>query len=168
MERKAKAGLSLVFLVVVVLLGRGLAFQNEPKGFRDLKWGDPPLEAMKYVTQIDGDNGYVLPDDKMQIGNCQLSRIIYIYWKNRLYMVGCGFQGQENFDVMKMICLQRFGKVPEELFDIYNWEGQVTSMTLQYDNLEGTGFLGFTSTLLNMERNQEEEKKEAEKAEGDW
>ncbi len=34
----------LVIVLVFLITGIGFAFQNEPDGFRGLKWGDAPTE----------------------------------------------------------------------------------------------------------------------------
>ena len=35
-----------VLIIVLVLSVGAFAFQNEPDGFRGLKWGDPPTKEM--------------------------------------------------------------------------------------------------------------------------
>lgn len=47
-----KKGLFLVLVLVLTLSLGAFAFQNEPEGFRGLKWGDPPGEDMELVGKF--------------------------------------------------------------------------------------------------------------------
>jgi len=40
-------------ILVFSLVDVGLTFQNEPEGFRGLKWGDPPTEDMEFLREED-------------------------------------------------------------------------------------------------------------------
>ncbi|GAI13595.1 unnamed protein product [marine sediment metagenome] len=44
-----KLAFVLAILIVLALSTGGFAFQNEPEGFRGLKWGDPPGEDMELI-----------------------------------------------------------------------------------------------------------------------
>lgn len=66
------------FLVVVMILALSLgafAFQNEPDGFRGLKWGDPPGKHMRPFTTYAhfGVRIYERSFDKMKIGGAFLN-----------------------------------------------------------------------------------------------
>ena len=57
-------------LIIALVLSTGaIAFQNEPDGFRGLKWGDPPEKDMKligeeYVYDVSNEGGeYISRDD---------------------------------------------------------------------------------------------------------
>jgi len=65
----------MVWLVLALTVGV-FAFQNEPDGFRRLKWGDPVGEEMEYLDDLDGSKSYTLPDDKMSIGNAEFLMIV--------------------------------------------------------------------------------------------
>jgi len=47
-----------------------------------LKWGDPPGEDMQYLAEIADEKGYILPDDKMSIGNAKFYRIVYLFYED--------------------------------------------------------------------------------------
>ncbi len=44
-----KTTLVLLVVLILALSVAAFAFQNEPEGFRGLKWGDPPGEDMKFL-----------------------------------------------------------------------------------------------------------------------
>ena len=49
-----RKGLLLVLVLVLALTVGAFAFQNEPDGFRGLKWGDPVGEEMEYLDDLGG------------------------------------------------------------------------------------------------------------------
>ena len=159
------------FLVAVMILAFSLgavAFQNEPDGFRGLKWGDPPGEDMEYIGDVYG-KGYTVPDDKMSLGNAQLYMIIYLFYEDRFFGVALYFRGEENYGLLETICKERYGEEElEEGFYEFKWMGQKSFVALHYDIVEETGFLSLNSTVIVLEKTEADNKKEAEKAEGDW
>jgi hypothetical protein len=47
--KKISLSLLVVLLFIFALASIAQAFQNEPDGFRGLKWGDPPTEDMTFI-----------------------------------------------------------------------------------------------------------------------
>lgn len=160
-------------MIVVTMAGlilactTAFAFQNEPEGFRGLKWGDPPTEAMRHSVSVEGNEVYVLPGDKMQLGNVYLSNVFYTFWEGQFFTGALYFNGEDNFELMKTLCEQKFGE-SKGYYDLFTWQGAVTTVLLSYDHFEKSGFLGIVSTLLSMEKLQRDKEAEAAKAEGDW
>jgi len=158
----------IVVLLVLALSVGAFAFQNEPDGFRGLKWGDPPSEDMEYLGDVFG-KGYTLPNDKMFIGSAKLYMIVYLFYESRFFAVGLYYSGEENYDLLETICKERYGEEElEEGFYEFNWRGQKSFITLHYDIAEEEGFLSLASTVISLEKTKADNKKEAEKAEGDW
>jgi len=144
------------------------AFQNEPDGFRGLKWGDPPTVDMEYHGESGKSKWYSRPTDKMKIGNVQLCSIAYWFYgePERFYVVFCIFSGKENYDLLETICKGRYGEPAKEewLHKLY-WLGQKGFVRLEYDPGEG-GFLVLGSVPIMMEMIEAEKQKEIEEAEG--
>lgn len=165
---KFKLAVSLLCSLVLLVMP-GLAFQNESDGFRGLKWGDPPTEDMEYFMKVAGADGYVLPDDKMAIGNVELYLIVYTFYENQFLAIGLYFKGEDNYDLLQTICEERYGEdeMDEGFYEIM-WQGQKGFVFLNYDYMEEEGYLVLSSTVLAMKKTATEEKKEAEKAAGDF
>ena len=76
--------ISLVILLFMSALASMIqSFQNEPKGFRDLKWGDPPTEEMKEMKIVEDRNNLFslkILNNKMFIGNAKFFKIRYNFW----------------------------------------------------------------------------------------
>ncbi len=162
--------ITVVLMVLIVLafpLG-AFAFENEPEGFRGLKWGDPPSEDMEYLGDVYG-KGYTLPDDKMAIGSAEFYMIAYLFHEDRFFGVALYFEGEDNYDLLETICKERYREEQlEEGFYEFKWMGQKSFIVLRYDIVEEEGFLSLASTVITLEKTEADNKKEAEKAEGDW
>jgi len=163
-----------MFLVVTILVcmfglaGIGFTFQNEPEGFRGLKWGDPPTEDIKYLKTIGRQRVYTRKNDKKRLGSAKLELIVYEFYENRLYLVNLLFRGKENYDLLKTICKGRFGEETKKILYDYYWKGPEATVILMWDSFKKVGALGFTSTVIFAEKCKAEKEKEAEKAEGDF
>lgn len=166
-----KVGVVLVMAVLFLVLSVGaFAFQNEPEGFRGLEWGDAPTEEMEhYSSSKKGTDYYILPDDEMAIGNVKLYLIGYMFYEGQFLGVGLYFRGEDNYDLMKTICEQRYGEDEmDEGFYTTAWYGQKGFALLNYDYTEEGGFLTLGSTTLMMRKLTAEKEREAEKAAGDF
>ncbi len=158
----------VIWLVLALSVG-AFAFENEPDGFRGLKWGDPPSKEMEYLDDIGGLKNYTLPDDKMSIGSAKFYLIVYGFYEGRFFGITLYFRGENNYDLLETICKERYGSEKlEEGFYALDWTGQKSFITLRYNIVKETGFLLLNGTVIVLEKSAAEKKKEAEKAEGDW
>ena len=101
-----KPKIAILLLCSLVLLTiPGLAFQNEPEGFRVLKWGDPPTEDMFFVKTVDDIKGYFRKDDKMNIGDAKRRIVVYQFYDDpeRFTSGVMLFDKEENYDILKDI-----------------------------------------------------------------
>lgn len=167
-----KKNILLLTLIILtfLLVGTGSTFQNEPDGFRDLKWGDPPTEDMIYFTTAMGTKVYTLPNDKMYIGNARFYAITYIFYgkPERLMAVTLLFSKENNFDLLKTICRGRFGEETEEGFYNSTWMGLKTAIYLSYDIIEEKGDFSLISIQILAEKTRIDKQKEIEKSKEDW
>lgn len=168
------AGLIVVALVLI-LAGRGFAFQNEPEGFRGLKWGKEPTPAMKFMTkQDDWMSLYEISSDKLELGDAQLSMIIYQFYtpsntRVKWFLgVGLYYKDKENFDIMKTICKVKFGEPTKTGLYELHWYSLASMVTLTYDSIDKSGHLGLASLPIFKQYTEEKEKQQAEEAEKDW
>jgi len=144
MKLKTLLWIAIVTILVFSSVESGFTFQNEPEGFRGLKWGDPPTESMEYLGTFQGDRIYTLSDDKMSMGNVELHLIVYAFHcgiedarlttlkdqSERFMLVVLGFWKEGNFDLLKTICQGKFGEETQEDFFELDWQGQKALITL--------------------------------------
>lgn len=162
----------LIVILVFLIAGMGFAFENEPDGFRGLKWSDSPTEDMEYIFESKATGkAYVRPADKMSIGNAQFYMIGYGFYgkPERFFSVSCFFRGEENYDLLKIICEGKFGEATEEgwLYELI-WQGQGSCIILDYDLIEEEGYLTLASSMIMIEKAKAEELEEIAEAEGDF
>jgi hypothetical protein len=134
----------VLFMVLVLTLSLGaFAFQNEPEGFRGLKWGDPPTENMTKLSRLDlsplSDSGTyrIFEGENLQIGGAELERIEYRFYKGQLLGVFIETKFNEGEPLQDVVDL-KFG-----MYDIvkdlsgkydycwcYEWTGDITTIKL--------------------------------------
>jgi len=164
-EKKMKKNLSILLLasiLIFLIIGTGFAFQNEPDGFRGLKWGDTPAEDMEIYGEygIDG-TLYERPSDKMEIWNVKFNFIIYRFYENKRFMeVAYFIRSKEYYDILEIFCREKYGKpteekygesIPEIYYDLEWWGGKAW-IDLHYNPIEKRGYLSITSRLIWEER----------------
>ncbi len=160
----------LVAVMVLVLSVGVLAFQNEPDGFRGLKWGDPPTEDMVFFMAVSNNDGYFLPEDKMQLGDVELSRVVYAFYEGERFIAALLYaKGEDNYDLLETICKGRFGEndLEEGFYDL-DWYGLNGFVSLSYDFEEEQAILILGSAVISVESMQAEQQKQTEKAADDF
>jgi len=171
MIRKILLAIVLIFLIT----GIGFAFQNEPDGFRGLKWGDAPTEDMILDCQyIYSGNWYYIKDDRLKIGSAELGLIYYTFnlYSNQFHKVFLTFYDDNNYDVLRIIFEGNFSKstkVYEEYgFHVLQWTGEKTEIKLCYNSKNSEGYIVIKSMKIHSEKPEDNEQKEVEKAKEDF
>lgn len=164
-----------VLVMVLLSLGMAYAFQNEPEGFRGLKWGDPPGEKIEFLRkQNEWLSTYRDPGDKLELGDARFYMILYSFYTPsgasvRKFMdVGLYFRTKANFNTLETICKVKFGEPTSKGFYEFAWASLATTVILTYDSIDEDGFLILGSTPIFKQYTQDKEKKQVEEAEKDW
>ena len=116
------------------------AFQNEPDGFRGIKWSTPfdvHAQTMHLIEPGDDDKFYTRDNDKLDIGGAQLTRITYHYWRGQLAGVLLTSENIINQDALLRALQASFGPgtQPNRYLPQYHWWGAVTSITLKCNSI---------------------------------
>jgi len=151
MKKIISLSLILIFSITMIVS----AFQNEPDGFRGLKWGDPPTEDMFFLYQVAyredflqdiNGNYYDKIGDNPYIGNVKLYSIEYIFnlCDNQFYRVQANFYDEINYDILKVIFKEKFGKpTKEEKYFLY-WGGEKVYIHILFKSTgHGEGYGSF-------------------------
>jgi len=120
---------------------------SEPDGFRGIKWGTDikTLKGMKYWsgTIFSGEGKtYIRKNDDLHMGGAELERIEYSFLGGKFCNVSVFTRGYANWCGLKEVVFERFGKVNqgnEFPPEYYLWFGNITDMSLQYDELSEEG-----------------------------
>jgi hypothetical protein len=136
-------------------------FQNEPDGFRDIKWGTnfkffKDMIPNKYV-----DNTYERPKENMIIDGAKTTGIYYRFYEDQFFEVEAYLLDYENFKILKNAYFKKFGEpdrnVEPNHYELYKWgnrEHGKTFIFLKYDSGESS------LLLFNPKLGNEFEKKE--------
>ena len=155
-------------VLVLALASVGMAFQNEPDGFRGLKWGDPPGEDMEFSRTAEEITFYTRSGEKLQIGDVSLDSVSYSFIEGRFILAGVKFSGKENYKSLATILETRYGEPTEKgVFDKLSWYGGKVMIYLFYDRIE-KGNLALTDAAGMLEYIERKRKAAAEKAADDF
>jgi hypothetical protein len=136
-------GLVLLFFMLSV---RAYALENEPDGFRGIKWGMDisKLEDLRHLSTMgSGAMLYKRLDDVLEMDGAKLEKIDYCFWGNKFCAVYIHAKGYSNWTALKRTCFRKFGActMADDFLDIYDWDGETTVILLKYDkSLEKTLF----------------------------
>jgi hypothetical protein len=105
------------------------AFQNEPDGFRGIKWGTNIKELPDMVLKGDVGNakGYVKENDKLKIGDADLDSISYLFYQGRLFSVHIECKLPGNAASIKEFLFLQYGEgfrlSDPKSGEVYIWNG---------------------------------------------
>ena len=158
-------GIVLLLSFLILPSFEAIAFQNEPDGFRGIKWGTniKNLRDMQLYGDFGDEKFYTRKNDKLKIGEAKLEKITYIFNKGRLGGVMICFTSASNASIIKETLTQHYG---ENFFtppaEILAWNGRNVFISFSYIEMEGidcNGSVHYTYKPLK----KEEEKKKMEK-----
>jgi hypothetical protein len=135
----------LLAAAAVLLAPAGAAaFQNEPDGFRGLSWGDRIGDMQGMSLHKKGKVGgvplevYSRDEDPMRYGEARLTKLLYGFYNDRLYMVSMVTRTPSDYRALKKEAFGRFGEPTAGLdnLDKYKWKGDRVTVILDYELLE--------------------------------
>ncbi|MEW6386534.1 MAG: hypothetical protein AB1491_03360 [Thermodesulfobacteriota bacterium] len=134
----------------------------EPNGFRGMKW-DTNIGIYKDLEpmEISGMAAfYKKKGDPLWVGKAQVESILYGAWNGRFYLVQVKIVGSTNYRNLRDYCLATYGEVErlgtgEQQY--YLWNGIITRMILDYNELTKIGEWKFFSKKLQNRRFMEQE-----------
>lgn len=172
-----KKNISILLIVLCILVISTLilfaedikyGFQNEPDGFRGLKWGDAPTEDMTFIGKLDvvGSDFYTKIGDKKDIGTAKFFALGYAFYNDRFMQAMGFFRDKDNYNTLETICREKYGEPTEEGYYKLTWYGSETIILLIYD--KDGGSLIFGSIKITKEKDEVLLQKEIEKTEEDF
>ena len=129
----------MIIILIIILPSVSIAFQNEPDGFRGIKWGSDitDLNDMVKVTVKDGDPDttyYNRSGGTLQLWGTSLHYIQYVFYKGRFSVVRIGFSGQGEFEALKSNLISNYGKATRTSHS-YTWTGKMTHISFLHGSL---------------------------------
>ncbi|MGD9504362.1 MAG: hypothetical protein AB7W37_05605 [Syntrophobacteraceae bacterium] len=143
---------SIIWLILAVLFGILFpfhvgAYQREPGDFRGLRWGSASGE-LPGATLASKDGSYAFftsKDEKQDIGDAEVEKIVYGYYKDRLFSVMVYYKSLPNFLKLKDIYSQQYGPPdrPNEYMDKYFWNGETVDIFIAYEDIRAEGKISY-------------------------
>jgi len=162
---------SVILVFVVGIFGciqKSTSFKpnSEPDGFASIKWGTDFSEVKSDMVESRSVSNPTEPDvktkidytkkgDNLKMGEAQLDKIEYGFWKGKFAKVQITASGLENFNYLKQVLFEKYGTVDKPVQGAYTWDGSVTQIALRYDEATKTSSLTITSTKLSNQELQE-------------
>jgi hypothetical protein len=162
MKNLLMRGIILAFLMVIFGCAKssptGFKANSEPDGFGNIKWGAGFSEVKSDMQESRSINEptnpsvkikiyYTRRGDSLKLGEAQLEKIEYVFWKEKFLEARIAANGPENFDLLKKWLLEKYGPV-EKSHGAYSWDGTTTQLSLTYDEAAKTALVVFASTQL--------------------
>lgn len=160
-----------IIIAVLLLAAPVLAFQNEPDGFRDIKWGDALPDGMSKLgteASFGGVDLYIRKEDKLVIGGANLDTIAYYFWQGQYIGASIITMGPGNWTALLDALEVKFGKGAQENPHIekYIWPGVHTNIFANYREYSKEGTVEFVSVYKFKEMQAYAEQKAKEGADG--
>lgn len=121
--------LAIVFMLWVSFFNCSVAFENEPDGFRGIKWGTNIAVQKKQMQLKDSFRDiteFIRKNDKMKISGVPLKSIIYRYWKGKFYEVEINTIEADEFRESRLLkeLFRRFGQSEKySHYKSHDWMG---------------------------------------------
>ena len=131
-------GLTILIIGLSSSLGFAKGFQNEPDGFRGIKWGTDikTIPGMKYLITYENLSIYSRDKDKLFFGNAKVGAIEYIFYKDKFSAVRIHTDGAKEFKTFRDAIFKEYGEGqhPERAgMEKWIWFGKMTDMVLEYN-----------------------------------
>ena len=136
----------------------GFKPNSEADGFAGIKWGAPFSDVTSDMVESRSISDpaepnvkikihYTQKGDPLKMGEAQLDKIEYVFWRGQFAEVRISTAGPENFDGLKQFLFEKYGTV-DKFQGAYSWDGSVTRITLRYDEPTKTSLLSIASTKM--------------------
>ncbi len=151
----------IVAMVVVLAAAMAIAYmflpgtKKEPADFRGMKWGSDirELPDMKLVAEDGNLKFFQKPNDPMKVGDADVDKVIYGFYKGRFYNVMIYYRSPSNFARLQEMYSSEFGKPfqanesEKKLF----WEGEQVNLLLNFDEASDTGRITYLFKPIQLE-----------------
>lgn len=119
-----------------------------PNGFRDITWGTPLSKLTGMIVADDSGQVkyYRRTGDPLNLGEAELKRLSYGFYRGKFYSVLIEFEGRANFEKAKTHLLATYGETARigSAGTSYMWEtADGASVNLKYTEVAQKGYVFF-------------------------
>jgi hypothetical protein len=156
---------SIILVLMMVIFGctqkstSPFKANSEPDGFGGIKWGTEFSEVKSDMAESRSITNPTEPDvkvkiyytkkgDNLKMGEAQLDKIEYGFFRGKFAEIQITATGPENFNHLKKFLFEKYGTVEKSTQGLYSWNGPVTRIALRYDEPTKTSLLTMSSTTM--------------------
>ena len=144
---------NLFLTVLVFLLPQSGWTIEAPNGFRGITWGTPLSKLTGMIVADDSGQVkyYRRSGDSLSLGEAELKRISYGFYRDKFYSVLIEFEGKENFEKAKTHLLATYGETAKigSTGTSYRWRtANGTSINLKYSEIARQGHVFLFSRII--------------------
>jgi hypothetical protein len=132
---------------------------SEPDGFAGIKWSTEFPEVKSDMVESGSIANPTEPEvkikiyytkkgDNLKIGEAQLDKMEYGFFRGKFAEVYIASNGPENFNYLKKFLFEKYGTVEKSTQGLYSWNGPITRIALRYDESTKTSLLTISSTTI--------------------
>jgi len=126
--------------------------------FRGIRWGLKPsqiegLEKIGTDPAYGGVDEFIIPGETMWIGGAKLEKIVYGFWRGRLYTITIWTAGFLEYETLKKEVIKRYGKGMQFNKDVEKivWYDGTTDRLLEFDYQNTIGLFWMRCRKLDIE-----------------
>jgi len=141
-----------LFLSAFLISSNCYSFQNEPDGFRGIKWGTDitTLKGMEFLSidpSIGGIKKYKKTNEELKLGGATLRSVEYSFWREKFCSITVETEGSVNWGGLRDACIEKFGKglQTNEVNNKFIWLGNIAEIRLDYHESSKKGSLNILS-----------------------
>jgi hypothetical protein len=156
-ERRVLKVALVVALAAVTVIAYTLipGTNKEPSDFRGMKWGSSirELPDMKLMAEEGDLKFFEKTSDQTKVGDADVDKVIYGFYKDRFYNVMIYFRSPSNFTKLQEMFSREFGKPfqPDESEKKLFWNGQNVNLLLNFDDASNTGRITYLFRPIQLE-----------------
>jgi hypothetical protein len=136
----------------------GFKPNSEPDGFAGIKWDTEFSETKSDMVELRNISDpaepnvkikiyYTQKGDDLKMGEAQIDKIEYVFWREKFAEARINAIGPEIFDRLEIFLFEKYGTV-NKFQGAYSWEGSITRIVLRYDEPTKPCLLTIGSTKL--------------------
>ena len=142
---------------------------SESDGFRGIKWGMDikMLSDMECTGKMSGPGPgfYIRKGDKLKIGEAELIKIVYSFWRDKFYGVDIDTEGYFNWHNLQEVVFKKFGQPKEHSIESAEYNllvGERTNILMDFDKTSEKGHLLICYKEITDEKENYEKQKAVE------
>ena len=156
-ERKALVVVLVALMAAIMAIAYMMltVTKKEPGDFRGMKWGVNirDLQGMELMAEEGDLKFFERTNDPTKLGDAEVDKVIYGFYKDRLYNVMIYFRSPSNFTKLEAMFSNELGKPfqPNTSEKKLFWNGEDVNLLLNFDEASNNGRITYLFKPIQLE-----------------